>query len=126
MIFIEDAAEAITLQPDNKIILVGYSDGIDGGKMVIARYDNIILGTNDFQNEEFSLYPNPKEDQITIELSDVSTNYQVTIYDILGKKVYSSEIHTLGNIDVSTYATGTYLVKLHSNSKTSVLRFVKK
>lgn len=122
----EDEVQAITLQQDNKIIVVGSSDlQSDVKKMIVARYDNIILGIEDFQNLEFSLYPNPAKEQLTIKLSDDSTNYQVSIFDILGKKVYSSEIHTVGNIDVSTYASGTYLVKLHSNNKTSVLRFVK-
>ncbi len=123
----EDHGYAIALQPDNKIILAGhsYSAGADDSSIVVARYTNETLGFEDFQNVDFRLYPNPAKEQITIELSDASSNYEVTIFNVLGKKVYSSEIQKVGQIDVSGLASGTYLVKLNSDNKSSVVRFVK-
>ncbi|MDN3723010.1 T9SS type A sorting domain-containing protein [Aequorivita sp. SDUM287046] len=123
----EDHGYAIALQPDNKIILAGhsYSAGGDDSEIVVARYTNETLGIADNENVEFRLYPNPANEQITIELSDASSNYQVAIYDVLGKKVYTSEIQKVGQIDVSALASGTYLVKLNSDNKSSVVRFVK-
>lgn len=121
----EDYASAIALQPDHKIILAGNSFDNGASEILVARYDNIILGTENFQNVEFRLYPNPANEQITIELSDASSNYQVEIFDILGKKVFASQIQKIGNINVSALASGTYLVKLNSDNKTSVIRFVK-
>jgi len=58
-------------------------------------------------------------------LSDASSNYQVEILDVLGKKVFSSELQKAGHIDVSAFASGTYLVKLISEDKTNVVRFIK-
>lgn len=123
----EDYGYAIALQADNKIILAGYSYGGGGSEFEVARFLNDeTAGTEDFQNLEFRLFPNPANNQITIELSDASSNYQVAIYDVLGKQVYTSEIQKVGNIDVSALASGTYLVKLNSENKTNVVRFVKK
>ena len=121
-----DYGKAIAIQPDNKIILAGYSYSTAGvAEIVVARYDNIILGTNDYQNIEFRLYPNPAKRQITIELIDSSLNHQVEIFNILGKRIFSSEIQKMGQIDVSAFASGTYLIKLNSENKLSVVTFVK-
>lgn len=122
-----DFGKAITLQPDNKIILTGYSYAPSGiGEIVVARYDNIILGTNEYQDLEFHLYPNPADEQITIELRDASSKYQVEILDILGRKVFYSEIQKVGVINISALVSGAYLVKINSENKANVVRFIKK
>lgn len=123
----EDHGYAIARQPDNKIILAGhsYSSGGNDSEIVVARYTNETLSVADYENVEFRLYPNPANEQITIEISDASSNYQVEIFDILGKKVYTSEILKAANIDVSVLTSGTYLVKINSDNKSSVVRFVK-
>ena len=121
-----DFGKAISIQPDDKIILAGYSYATSGvGEIVVARYDNNVLGTTDFQNNEFLLYPNPANDHITIALGDTSPKYEIGIYDVLGKKLLSSEIAKTGNIDVSAFAPGTYLVKVNSHNNTSIIRFIK-
>src|SRR5690606_31588388 len=69
-----DFGKAITLQPDTKIILTGYSYAPSGiGEIVVARYENIILTTNEHQDIELQLYPNPANEQITIEFGNYST-----------------------------------------------------
>lgn len=122
----EDYSNAITLQGDNKIILAGYSYNASGAsEFIVARYDNQVLGTEDFQHVKLRLYPNPANEQITIELNDGSSNYQLEIFNILGEKVIVSEIQKSKQIDVSALASGVYLVKLNSNSQTTTVRFVK-
>ena len=122
-----DFGKAITLQPDTKIILTGYSYAPSGiGEIVVARYENIILTTNEHQDIEFQLYPNPANEQITIEFGNYSTKYQVEILDILGRKVFHSEIQGMGVINTATLSLGTYLVKIHSENKATVVRFIKK
>lgn len=122
----EDYGTAITLQPDNKIILAGYSYALTGGsEVIVVGYDNVVLGTEDFQNVKFNLFPNLANSQITVQLSDASTSYKLEIYDVSGKKVYASEIQNTANINVSDFASGAYLVKLTSDSNSSVVRFVK-
>lgn len=124
----EDHGYAIALQPDTKIILAGYSypAGADDSAIVVARYNNDgTAGIDDNLNNEFRIYPNPAREQLTIEMTDASAKYQVEIIDMLGKKVYNTAIQKMGQIDVSALASGTYLVKLNSNSQTTTVRFVK-
>jgi uncharacterized delta-60 repeat protein len=123
----EDHCYAIALQPDNKILLAGYSfsTGGDDSEFVVARYTNETLAVGESETAIFRLYPNPANTQITLELNDAASNYQVSIFDVLGKKIYTSQIQKAGQIDVSGLASGTYLVKLTSDNKSSVVRFVK-
>src|SRR5690554_4244257 len=122
----EDYGSAIALQPDNKIILVGNTFTSSGtSEILVARYDNTVLGTDDFQSLGFSLYPNPANDYITIDLNGTSSNYQVAIFDVLGKNVYNTEIEGTKQIDVSALAAGAYFVKLNSNSQSTTIRFIK-
>ena len=122
----EDYGSAIALQPDDKIILAGNTfTGSGTSEILVARYDNTVLGTGDFQNIAFSLYPNPANDYITIDLNGTSSNYQVAIFDMLGKNVYNTEIDGTKQIDVSSLAAGAYFVKLNSNSQTTTIRFIK-
>lgn len=123
----EDYGQAIALQADEKIILAGYSYVSGGSEFEVARFLNDgTVGTEDFQNVEFSLYPNPANEKITIASSNATSNYQIAIFDVLGKKIITSEIQNMGSIDVSALASGTYLVKINAENKTSTLRFVKK
>src|SRR5690554_6235704 len=122
----EDYGNAIALQADEKIILAGYSYGGGGSEMVVARFLNDeVVGIQDQQFSGFRLYPNPTRNQLVIDLNDTSSSFELEIIDMLGKKVYDAEIQKTAKIDVSALATGTYLVKLSSNSQTTTVRFVK-
>lgn len=122
----DDFGKAISLQPDNKIILTGFSyTNQFVAEMVVARYDNIILGTPDYHNLEFSLYPNPAKHNISIRSNNLSSFYQIEILDMLGKKVFTSEIQKLDDIDISDLTAGTYLLRLHSRTNSNVARFIK-
>ena len=124
----EDYAMAVALQADDKIIVAGhaYTSSQTESEFVVTRFQNDgTAGTEDFQNIDFRLYPNPANAHITVELSDLSSTYKLEMFDVLGKKVYGSEIQKSGIIDVSSFASGTYLVKLNSENKTNIVRFVK-
>ena len=71
-----------------------------------------------------SLYPNPSNDKVFIDLPDVQS---VSVYDILGKLLSRMENYqpTLG-IDVHDLAGGVYWLRIkESNQNISVLKFVK-
>lgn len=122
----EDYGNAIALQADNKIILAGYSYGGGGSEFEIARFLNDeTAGVNDNLKNEIRIYPNPANNEITLELNDSSLTYQIEVFDILGKKVISTEIQKIGTIDVSALSQGTYVLKLNADNKTNIVRFVK-
>nr|WP_321233128.1 T9SS type A sorting domain-containing protein [uncultured Psychroserpens sp.] len=88
---------------------------------------SLTLGVNDLgvQNE-FEISPNPATTKLNIKLSNDFENTYVTVYDVLGKKVYSKILDAMASsIDVSNWNSGIYLVRLSTDTKTLTKRFVK-
>jgi hypothetical protein len=65
-----------------------------------------------------SIYPNPANDIMTVNLTTAKEeNVQMTVYDILGKVIYSIPPMQISgqheeNIDVSNFAQGLYLLRI--------------
>lgn len=81
------------------------------------------LSTSDFDLNEISLYPNPTNSVFNLEIPNEVVK-QVEIFDLSGKKLLKSNQH---QIDVSSFATGIYMVQILTESgKTGVSKLVKK
>jgi len=87
------------------------------------------LGIDDFEdNSNFTLYPNPTSSILSIEIQNIISNGTLEIYDMLGKQIFNQTItsNNLSQIDVSSYNSGLYLIKISSENRTETKRFVKK
>lgn len=75
---------------------------------------------------EFEMFPNPSSDNVFIRFSDNEENAMVTFYDYSGKKVYNQQV-TRNNtkINVSNLSSGVYFVKVISDGKTGLKKFIK-
>ena len=73
-------------------------------------------------NNTFNIYPNPAHDYFIVEGNN-NTNFQIVVYDILGKEmlVISNENLIAGehkiNFDTSGFPNGIYFVKLNVNGE---------
>ena len=86
-------------------------------------YEPSVLSSSNFEVNEISLYPNPTNSVFNLEISNEVVK-QVEIYDLSGKKLLKSNQH---QIDVSSFATGIYMVQILTESgKTGVSKLVKK
>ena len=121
-----DYSEGIAMQPDGKIVTAGYTFTIDDkSEFLVMRFDNDIVSTSHKELIEFNVFPNPAQNQLTIELANGSNEYQLEIIDLAGRSVYSTTLKQSGNINVSELAQGTYFVRLNSDTETGVTRFIK-
>ena len=70
------------------------------------------------KGEGFTLYPNPTSGIVTLQLSPeaCSQSSEIQIFDIYGQRIQVMPVNS-GNhqIDMSSYATGVYIIKLVSN-----------
>ncbi|QYJ67335.1 T9SS type A sorting domain-containing protein [Flavobacterium litorale] len=76
------------------------------------------LNNQAFTLNNFTLYPNPTNNMVTLTLGNTTTDNMasVKVYDITGKVLFSSNAPSNAtNIDVSTYTTGIYFVEVHTN-----------
>jgi hypothetical protein len=71
-----------------------------------------------------SVSPSPAKNDLKISALDIIK--EVTIYNVLGKKVKSAAINKIeGVIDVSTLNTGIYILKYTVNNTVGTMKFIK-
>jgi len=85
------------------------------------------LSTQDLNTPNgFEISPNPATSKMNVKLAEAFDNANITVYNVLGKKVYSKSITAMtSTIDVSKWNTGVYLVRISSDKQTITKRFVK-
>ena len=110
-----------------KIRLVGgsYIEFFPGDFGSYHRYDFSVGFTVDVpENEmkhEIAIFPNPSNGLTTVEVSGaVNNDANLEILDLTGRLIYSEKMNATANfaesfVDVSTYKSGTYLVKIITN-----------
>jgi phosphatidylserine/phosphatidylglycerophosphate/cardiolipin synthase-like enzyme len=89
----------------------------------------ITLANPEFITHEFALYPNPTTGLLTIDTKNAYSldNVTISIYDALGKNVYTNEYSSLvhENISISNQAAGLYFVTIQTNGKTFHYKVIK-
>ena len=86
---------------------------------------NSVLGVSDNTLEGFSYYPNPVTSEIN--LSAKSNLDEVTIFNLVGQKVYTDKPNnSRKSIDISNLQTGMYIMKISSEGKTASYKIAKK
>lgn len=79
------------------------------------------------ENINISVYPNPASKIISIDISGLSAISDCYIYNELGQQVFAKQLSNSlnGNINVSTYASGVYMIKVISGPKSYSAKFIK-
>ena len=87
------------------------------------------LGNQDNElSNAFALYPNPAREQVTISNSSNITLETAMIYDLNGKLISQINLQDMQSeqvIDVSSYATGVYMVQITGDQSSVVKRMIK-
>ena len=98
-------------------VKAGYMDNI-------YMYRAATAGVSDNELLNVSMYPNPTADRLNISAANTIKN--ASIFNILGKKVMSLEINKNSkSIDVSSLASGIYLIKYQLDNATGTAKFIK-
>jgi len=95
--------------------------------VVKLRPQEVGIGEKSLQKTSFDLYPNPANENITIEWVDEVSQAQTSIFDITGKKIYSIENVSGKSINLTTTALplGIYFVLVETKGYTKAKKFVK-
>lgn len=80
-------------------------------------------------NASISVYPNPGTGKFKIQIDNGQLsmdNYQLSIYNILGEKIYQSEIQNQkSEIDISQQPNGIYIVRVNGSKQSLNQRIIK-
>ena len=110
-----------TTQPGTQMFTSHYTSAYGCDSSVVLLLDiRLDAGVDDYAPEtSFKLYPNPTTHYVTVEVEDetlVQKQEPIMVFDMCGKLVYRSLLtNTLERIDMSTYPSGAYLVKVGHN-----------
>ena len=76
------------------------------------------VGLLDLTENKLSIYPNPTDNIITIEVSDFIIGQTFAIFDIRGRLLLNGKLNEIKtSINISSFATGTYYVNLPEVNK---------
>lgn len=84
-----------------------------------------ILSTdNQITNDNFSIYPNPASNNITILGVEDLQKVTISIFNLNGQTL--SNIQSPTNIDISSLSNGVYFIKMEQNNQPYLMKFIKK
>ena len=86
-----------------------------------------VSGIEEKANLISAVFPNPTSGLLTIELSEVSDNLSIQLTDLTGRILFNQRLQSLQTVlDVSSYATGEYLLIVTSNDTSlNTLKIIK-
>lgn len=112
--------EAVTYSDDFNYYISAEKNVL--GSAALYSLVSTTLSVEDVNLVQNEIYPNPAGESLTIKREkDLD---KVEIYDYLGKKVFEDS-SVSKNIDISELSKGVYILKLHSESGTTSVKFIK-
>jgi len=86
--------------------------------------DPCVVNVEEASTNQLSVYPNPASENLNIDLSAFVGNVSVEVISMTGEKVFSAlSNNSLEQVNVSEWATGTYMVIIRDNEQ-SVNRLI--
>ena len=101
------------------------------GALVGSPCDTLTVSASSQTNDiAWSIYPNPFSNQLTVQLSGVSTKALIEVHDVLGQNVYRQELSPVNQsfhqaVDLSQFPSGMYTVRITAHNKNIVQKAVK-
>ena len=94
----------------------------------LAKLNNDV-GINEFHKPlNISVYPIPASDKLTIDIQEINEFHKATVsfYDIQGQLLLQQTIkQSQIEINISSFAKGVYIIKVHNDNNIMVSKFIK-
>ena len=88
---------------------------------------SVTLGIPENKLLSFEMYPNPASDVLTVQLPTGTEKAEVSVFDYTGRLVSSKTISSNDStLDIQNISKGIYIIRVATNSKIGVQRFIKK
>ena len=111
------------------------SNQFNGSFLYINKSEKAAINNDEYNdldanNIQMNIYPNPANENITLQLSTGDLdNANVSIYDALGQKVYAKVVDFIAgesSIEITNLAKGTYIITLVTDKEfIKQVKFVK-
>ncbi len=108
--------------------ITGYSiDATLKGEANSTTGATVTLSIEDvFNKENVNIYPNPMQNEFTVNMKDLVSNFNYQIIDISGQILITKSVthNTDFNVDVRQLSSGVYFIKLQANGKKFTAKFI--
>ena len=105
---------------------VNNNGGTTGDNVFTTSSGEVVLGLTKEVQLDFSMYPNPSKDYLTIQLPTGVLNANIQLFDITGRLLKTSKVITsIKQIDVQNLSSGIYILKITSEGKSGAKQFIK-
>lgn len=94
---------------------ISFDGAFVDGNLEIDEVGTVYLSLDDYTKKALKIYPVPTTDIINIQATNFNIN-QIELYDLAEKKM-KIEDHNKSQIDISNFANGMYLLKIHSDNQ---------
>ena len=85
----------------------------------------VTLGNVGFDNANFRFYPNPTSSIVNLSYTNAIT--KVTVMNLLGQILQENRSNDLQvTVDLASYPSATYLIKVESDTQSKIIKVVKK
>lgn len=103
--------------PDNN-----YGYGIPNFQTAYTR----LTEENNISLENVQIFPNPVRNELIVTYTNSISNYQIDIFNVLGKKIKTFNNISSNTLDVSFLSQGIYIVKITDNSEYKTFKLIKR
>lgn len=118
--------------PSGKLGLVFQADNVNVASGFAANWTSAGAGINEISGVgNIALYPNPATTSLKVQM-DLEEKFEgtINILDISGRVIYTSNVNSnvgvfTENIDISSFASGFYLIKFNGNNGQISMKFSK-
>lgn len=116
------------LTPGNDYYYFAEIKQLDGDWIVTSpiwyNYTGLVSVKENEKALNFNYFPNPVSQKLNLSLADID-NYQIEIYDISGRSVYSSSFNdNKFGVDLSSFEKGVYSLKISGKTGSSSKRLI--
>lgn len=104
------------------------NDGSTAGDQVFTGNSGSVpsLSISEAKLLKFEMFPNPSSDMVKVQLPSGTVNASVSMYDYVGRLVYSKKITTVDNtINVQELSKGMYILRVTTEDKVGAQQFIK-
>ncbi len=112
----------------NNSIIYGKNSEKETAKVIVDNFTIDFSGLNVIDNKyitfnKLEVRPNPASSQIEV-FTDIEGEYNVSIYNLMGIKVYENQYFENGNIDISSLASGIYFLRVTKGPRSMAKRVI--
>ena len=115
----------LDFSPDGQPCVV-FEDYANAGKATVMKYDSVYVSTNELMEAGFYIYPNPANNEISVEMSGEIRGNKLSISNINGQVINTYQIITPKIIlDLSHLPNGVYVLRFVNEKKAITRKIIK-